>query len=121
MAKVRARLDADGTVRQQRSVATWERVEPRADWAPVDATTEAEIECQAAEDDAQAARDAAAWVRRVRRRAGLSQAEFARRIGVPVATVREWERGTLLPEGAARALLRVIDRVPEAAFALLAG
>jgi len=31
------------------------------------------------------------------------------------------ERGTLLPEGAARALLRVIDRVPEAAFALLAG
>jgi DNA-binding transcriptional regulator YiaG len=28
--------------------------------------------------------------------------------------VRDWERGKLVPQGAARALLRVIDRVPEA-------
>jgi DNA-binding transcriptional regulator YiaG len=32
--------------------------------------------------------------------------------------VRGWEQGKLLPEGAARALLRVIDRVPEAVHAL---
>ncbi|MGE0259912.1 MAG: helix-turn-helix domain-containing protein [Alphaproteobacteria bacterium] len=30
-------------------------------------------------------------MRRVRRRAGLSQAEFARRIGLSVATMRGWE------------------------------
>ena len=71
-------------------------------------------------DDAEAAKDAAAWVRRVRRRAGLSQAEFARRIGLSVVTVRGWEQGKLAPQGAARALLRVIDRVPEAVLALSA-
>jgi putative transcriptional regulator len=51
----------------------------------------------------------------------LSQAEFARRIGIYIATVRGWEQGKLLPQGAARMLLRMIDRVPEAVLALRAG
>jgi DNA-binding transcriptional regulator YiaG len=34
--------------------------------------------------------------------------------------VRGWEQGKLVPQGAARALLRVIDRVPEAVLALSA-
>ena len=120
MARTEARLDATGAVTRRRPAGAWEPVEPRSDWARVDATTEAEIERQAAFDDAEAAKDSAAWVRRVRRRAGLSQAEFARRIGLSVATVRGWEQGTLAPQGAARALLRVIDRVPEAVLALSA-
>ena len=120
MARTEARLDATGAVTRRRSAGSWEPVEPRIDWARVDATTEAEIERQAAFDDAEAAKDAAAWVRRVRRRAGLSQAEFARRIGISVATMRGWEQGKLVPQGAARALLRVIDRVPEAVHALSA-
>jgi putative transcriptional regulator len=120
MARTEARLDATGAVTRRRSPGPWEPVEPRTDWARVDWTTEAEIECQAAFDDAEAAKDAAAWVRRVRRRAGLSQAEFARRIGISVVTVRGWEQGKLVPQGAARALLRVIDRVPEAVLALSA-
>ena len=126
MARTEARLDATGAVTRRRSAGPprnkgWEPVEPRTDWARVDATAEAEIESQAVFDDAEAAKDAAAWVRRVRRRAGLSQAEFARRIGISVATVRGWEQGKLVPQGAARALLRVIDRVPEAVLALSAG
>jgi DNA-binding transcriptional regulator YiaG len=40
---------------------------------------------------------------------------------MPVATVRDWERGKLFPEGAARVLLRLIDQVPEAALALRSG
>jgi putative transcriptional regulator len=120
MARIEARLDPKGAVSRRRSAGPWEPVEPRTDWAQVDATTEAEIDRQAALDDAEAAQDAAAWVRRVRRRAGLSQAEFARRIGISAATVRDWERGKLSPQGPARALLRVIDRVPEAVFALSA-
>ena len=120
MARIEARLDATGGVTRRRSAGRWERLEPRSDWTRVDATTEAEIERQAAFDDAEAAQDAAAWVRRVRRRAGLSQAEFARRIGISVATVRGWEQGKLVPQGAAHALLRVIDRVPEAVLALSA-
>src|SRR5438132_5257831 len=121
MARTEARLDATGAVARRRSAGPWEPVEPRTDWARVDATTEVEIERQAASDDAEAAKDAAAWVRRVRRRAGLSQAEFARRIGISVATVRGWEHGKLLPPGAARARLRLIARVPEALLAVGAG
>jgi len=125
MARTEARLDATGAVTRRRTAGPprnrgWEPVEPRTDWARVDATTEAEIERQAAVDDAEAAKDAAAWVRRLRRRAGLSQAEFACRIGLSVATMRGWEQGRLVPQGAARALLRVIDRVPEAVLALSA-
>jgi putative transcriptional regulator len=118
MARTEARLDTTGAITRRRPGGRWEPVEPRADWARVDATTEAEIDAQDAFDDADAAKDAAAWARRVRQRAGLSQAEFARRIGIPVATVRGWEQGKSAPEGAARALLRVFDRVPEAVLAL---
>ena len=118
MARTEVRLDATGAVTRRRSGGPWEPVEPRADWARVDAATEVEIERQAASDDAEAAKDAAAWVRRVRGRAGLSRAEFARRIGISVETLRDWEQAKLLPQGPARALLRVIDRVPGAVLAL---
>jgi putative transcriptional regulator len=57
------------------------------EFARLDATTEAEI----AADDAAGMRDAAAYVRRVRRRTGLTQAAFAARIDVPLDTVRNWE------------------------------
>ena len=118
MAKARARLNPDGTVDQRQRNGNWERIQPRLDWARVDATSETEIAGQAAADDAEAAREAAVWARRVRRRTGLSQARFAERIDVPVSAVRNWERGTHPPLGAARTLLRVIDRLPEVAFAI---
>ena len=50
---------------------------------------------------------------------GLTQAAFAARIGVPLDTVRNWEQGKRAPAGPARALLRVLDRMPEAALAAL--
>jgi len=104
----------------QSPAGAWERIEPRADWERVDAATEAEISRQIAEDEAEAIKAMAAWARRVRRRVALSQIDFARRIGVSVATVQGWERGTRAPDGPARALLRVIDLMPEAALAALA-
>jgi putative transcriptional regulator len=87
----------------------------RTDWARIDATTEAEIAQQLAEDDVEARRDAAAHSRRVRARVGLSQAAFARQIGVSVETVRSWEQGRRSPRGPARALLRLIEQAPDAA------
>src|SRR5262249_25829663 len=66
MARTKARLDATGAVTRRRSAGPWESVEPRTNWARVDATTEADIQRQAVFDDAEAAKDAAAWVRRVR-------------------------------------------------------
>ena len=43
----------------------------------------------------------------------------AKRIGVPVDTVRNWEQGKRAPQGPARALLRIIDRAPEVALSAL--
>lgn len=91
----------------------------RVDRRKLDATTEAELAVQQAEDDAEAMQDAARFVRRVRRRLGLTQQEFARRIDVPLDTIRNWEQGKRHPTGAARALLKVLDRVPKAALSAL--
>ena len=61
----------------------------------------------------------AAYAKGVRARTRLTQAEFAARIGVPIDTVRNWEQGKRSPRGPARALLKVIDRAPQVAFAVL--
>jgi putative transcriptional regulator len=59
-------------------------------------------------------------VRDLRRRARLTQTEFASRLGVPVETIRNWEQGKRAPRGPARALLAVIAHSPETVFAALA-
>jgi putative transcriptional regulator len=61
----------------------------------------------------------AAYARAIRARSGLTQAEFAARIGVPLETVRNWEQGKRSPRGPARALLKLIDKAPDVAFAVL--
>lgn len=91
----------------------------RVDHAVLDATTEQDIAAQQRQDDAEARRDTAKFVRRVRKRLGFTQQEFARRIDVPQETIRNWEQGKRCPTGPARALLRVLDKAPETAlFAL---
>lgn len=59
-------------------------------------------------------------VRDLRRRARLTQLEFAAKLGVPVETIRNWEQGKRAPRGPARALLAVIAHAPETVFAALA-
>jgi putative transcriptional regulator len=61
----------------------------------------------------------ATYARNVRGQTGLTQTAFAARIGVPVETVRNWEQGKRSPRGPARALLKVLEQAPEAAFAIL--
>src|SRR5690242_19664550 len=58
-------------------------------------------------------------VRDLRRRACLTQMEFAAKLGVPVETIRNWEQGKRAPRGPARALLAVIAHAPETVFAAL--
>ena len=65
--------------------------------------------------------DPGTFVRHVRSRCGLTQTAFAQRIEVPVETVRNWEQGKRAPRGPARALLKLIDQAPDAAFAALGG
>lgn len=51
-------------------------------------------------------------VRTIRERTGLSQARFARSIGVQVTTLRNWEQGRRDPDGPARVLLSLIEKRP---------
>jgi putative transcriptional regulator len=86
----------------------------------VDATSDKDIELQMAQDNDEAMQDAAKFARRVRRRLGLSQLEFSHRIDVSLETIRNWEQGKRRPTGAAKALLKVLDKAPEAALSALA-
>lgn len=85
----------------------------------LDATTEADISIQQKADDAEAMQDAAKFARRVRKRLGLTQLEFSQRIDVSLDTIRNWEQGKRCPTGAAKALLKVLDKAPESALSAL--
>jgi len=53
-------------------------------------------------------------IKAVREKLQVSQAEFARMIGVSSRTLQNWEQGRRNPEGPARALLRVAAKNPKA-------
>ena len=54
-----------------------------------------------------------------RRKLNLSQDQFAAVFGVSVGTLRNWEQGHRQPTGAAKVLMAVIDREPEAVLRVL--
>ncbi len=58
-------------------------------------------------------------VRELREQTKLTQTDFARMIGVSVRTLQNWEQGRREPEGPAKALLRVVERQPEAVLQAL--
>jgi putative transcriptional regulator len=91
----------------------------RIDEARVDATTEEEIAFHKAIDDAEAMRDAGRHVRRIRKRLGMTQPQFAKTFDLSLDTIRNWEQGRRFPTGPAKALLRILDRSPEAALEAL--
>ena len=101
----RLRLKADGRIVELRDGQEFPLVPAMPVAAPIG------IALQAATSPA---------VRDLRRRARLTQLEFAARLGVPVETIRNWEQGKRMPRGPARALLAVIAHAPETVFAALA-
>lgn len=50
----------------------------------------------------------------IREGTGLSQAKFAALLGVSIRTLQEWEQGRRAPSGAARTLLMVAAKNPQA-------
>jgi putative transcriptional regulator len=58
-------------------------------------------------------------VREIRRKLGLTQQQLAKKLCTPVATIRDWERGTGRTDPAMQALLRILDRIPEPALRAL--
>ncbi|MBR0839223.1 helix-turn-helix domain-containing protein [Bradyrhizobium liaoningense] len=96
---MRLRLKADGRIVELRDGQEFP-VHPAANAAPGEASSLA--------------------VRDLRRRACLTQMEFAAKLGVPVETIRNWEQGKRAPRGPARALLAVIAHAPDTVFQALA-
>ena len=58
-------------------------------------------------------------VKALREGAGISQAEFARLIGVSRRTLENWEQHRARPTGPARALLKIVASNPKAAVEAL--
>ncbi|HYS83565.1 MAG TPA: helix-turn-helix domain-containing protein [Bradyrhizobium sp.] len=104
----RLRLKADGRIVELRDGQEFPLAPAMAAAAPATASV------------ASAGMEALPAVRELRRRARLTQLEFASRLGVPVETIRNWEQGKRMPRGPARALLAVIAHAPETVFAALA-
>lgn len=49
----------------------------------------------------------------IREQAGLSQSQFAQRLGISVNTLQSWEQGQRQPSGAAATLMRLLNKRPE--------
>ena len=110
----RLRLKADGRIVELRGGLEFP-LDPDTP-APLATTPSTPVEaCAAARADT-----ALPAVRDLRRRACMTQLEFASRLGVPVETIRNWEQGKRMPRGPARALLAVVAHAPEMVFSALA-
>ncbi len=107
----------------RKSLSEIKTTKPDLDRDRIRATTDAEIARQIAEDP-----DTAAEVRLddliapkpLRLPLGMTQERFPEALGIPVATLRNWEQGRNAIDPAARALLILIARDPEGALAALA-
>lgn len=98
---------------------------PAVDHVRVAATTEAEVERQQVEDGEDPTAPLPAFrptpdVASIRATLGMTQQAFSVAIGVPVATIRNWEQNRTAMDPATRSLLRVVEREPEAALRALA-
>lgn len=91
----------------------------RIDVERVEATTEADIRRHITEDELTALGDAGEYTRKIRKRLGLTQVQLAAKLDVPLDTLRNWEQGKRYPTGPAKALLKILDRAPEAALTAL--
>jgi putative transcriptional regulator len=108
----------------RRTMENIHRMKPRINRAKIDATTEAGIRRHMREDG-QTEGDLAGFApiippRVLRKQLRMTQAEFARAIRIPLATLRNWEQGRVLPDPAARSLLTIVARNPKAALKALA-
>src|SRR5689334_2056070 len=95
------------------------KMKPRINRVRMDATTEPDIRRHIRED-AQVDADLMGFAPVVppqvlRKQLHMTQGEFARALRIPIATLRNWEQGRVLPDPAARSLLTIVAKNPKAA------
>jgi putative transcriptional regulator len=108
----------------RRTMESRRRMKPRINRAKIDATTEAEIRRHMREDG-QDEKDFTGFApvippQVLRKQLRMTQAEFAKALRIPIATLRNWEQGRVLPDPAARSLLTIVAKNPTAALKALA-
>jgi DNA-binding transcriptional regulator YiaG len=55
----------------------------------------------------------------IRKRLGMSQQQFANTLGIPIATLRNWEQHRVMMEPSTVALMRIMAHEPKAALRAL--
>lgn len=105
---------------------TWEEVmamKPEINREIFDATTEEDIRRHMIEDgedpDAEYKFEIDVSPQVIRKRIGMTQEQFAAALGIPVATLRNWEQGRNGIDPAARSLLMLVAQDPEGTLASL--
>lgn len=109
----------------RRSAEEIRRLKPDINRAKMNATTEADIRRHMREDGQGEDDDLTGFApvippQMLRKRLGMTQAQSAKALRIPRATLRNWEQGRVIPDPAARALLVIVAKNPRAALAALA-
>jgi DNA-binding transcriptional regulator YiaG len=55
----------------------------------------------------------------IRRKLGFTRRQLAGKLRIPLATLRDWERGQGESDPTGQALLRILDKIPEPALRAL--
>ena len=108
----------------RRTLENIQRPKPRINRTKIDAATETDIRRHMREDDQQET-DLAGFApvippQLLRKQLGMTQDEFAKALRIPLSTLRNWEQGRVLPDPAARSLLTIVAKNPQAALKALA-
>ena len=107
----------------RKTIAELRATRPRFNRTKLRATKDADIARQIAEDPDTAPEVSLYMLiapKNLRRRLGMTQEQFADALGIPLATLRNWEQGRNAIDPAAKSLLILIARDPEGALATLA-
>jgi putative transcriptional regulator len=95
----------------------------KRDRAKIKATTEEDIRRHMIEDgedpDAELREEDIISPWYIRKRLGMSQQQFAATLGIPIATLRNWEQNRVMMEPATIALMRILAHEPKAALRAL--
>jgi len=125
---VRVRKNDEGIFVQVMPDGSTRSITGDTDWERLRNMTEEEIEANALSDpdnppisDEELKRfRRVPNLQHIRTDLNLTQEEFSEKFQIPLGTLRDWEQGKKWPDSAARVLLRVIEKEPEAVIRALA-